>query len=182
MLKVVDRGSFYATGSGSATAIIGAAGGLIHCTNLSLFSDAVGTLKFYLASQRTTANAAVAASATLVIDTDTLGYVGGAVLTTNDFVIVADSSGTGYQQRSISVVGAVSSNTVELTLGATMTCAAGDVVYVVRAANIISRATTNDEATTDAKDQFNGFRDFPVSVVVTATGTDTLSGTYDVER
>jgi len=182
MLKVVNRGSFYATGSGSATAIIGASGGLIRCTNLSLFSDAVGTLKFYLANERTTANAAVAASATLVIDTDASGYVGGAVLTTNDYVIVADSSGTGYQLRSISAVAAVSSSTVSLTLGATITCAEGDVIYVVRAANIISRATTNDESTTDAKDQFNGFSDYPVAVVVTATGTDTVSGTYDVER
>jgi len=182
MLKTVNRGSFYATGSGSAEAIIGAAGGLIHCTNLSLFSDAVGTLKFYLASQRTTANAAVAASATLTIDTNPLGYVGGAVLTASDYVIVADSSGTGYQLRSVSVVGAVSGSVVELTLGAVMTCAAGDVVFVVRAANIISRATTADEATTDAKDQFNGFSDMPCAVLVTATGTDEVSGTFDVER
>jgi len=182
MLKVVHRGSFHATGSGSATAIIGAAAGLIRCTNLSLFSDAVGTLKFYLANAVTTSGAALAAGTGLSINTDSEGKVAGAVLTTNDYVIIADSSGTGYQLRSISNVADVSDDKVTLTLGASATCASGDEVFVVRAADIISRATTDDEATTDAKDQFNGYFKMPVAVVVTATGTDEVSGTYDVER
>ena len=180
-MRIVSLRSFQGViTSNLALAILSGQRGVIDILNLNFFSDAVGTLKFYLASLKESANAAVAADTALTIDTDTDGFVGdNAVVTTNDKVIVLDStapSGQGLQLRGISAVAAVSSSTVLLTLDANITCKVDDVVYIVRSADIVSRATTDDERTTDAKDQASSKDGFPIAIEVSATGTNELSG------
>lgn len=177
------RGTFFASGTaGTVYAYVGPVTGRAVCDSLAYDCDAAGTLKFYLARQKTTANAACSASATLVIDTDAAGKVGGAVLTTSDYVLIEDSSGTGWQLRSISAVAAVSSSTVSLTLGATATCAASDGIWIVRAANILSIVTA-DETQNKLEDLFSSFPGFPVCVALTgSTGSKTVSGTYHEEE
>jgi len=180
----MKRGMFRGSGTtASAKAYVGPEGGQIHCDSLSYTDDDAGLLKFYLAKQKTSANAACSASATLVIDTDSAGKVGGAVLTTNDYVLVADSSGTGWQLRSISNVAAVPSSTVSLTLGTAATCAADDLIYVVRAADIHS-ITTAAETKTNLLNLFSSYEMMPVAVELTSnsTGSHFFSGTYHVER
>jgi hypothetical protein len=142
-------------------------------------SPAIGTLKVYRASQKTKANAAVAASATLIVKTDAAGKVAGAVITTNDYVLVHDGSGS-YQLRGINTVGTVSSETVELTLASAITCSALERVYIVRAADIATLATAA-ETQKDLRYVFNTFPGFPASVLLEATGTCRMSVSYDTE-
>lgn len=181
-MRVVKTMSFGVSGTNTATTFLGPENGQLICRHLSFTSPGAGTLVVYPASQRTTANAACAASATLVIDTDASGYVGGAVLTTNDLVIIADSSGTGMQLRTISNVAGVSSSTVTLTLGATATCSEDDVIFVVRAANVLTY-TVADETVRGLDGAFSGFKNGePVALLMTATGTCRMCGLVDVYR
>lgn len=182
-MNVVKRGMAYDDGTNSAAVTIGPENGAIVARSVWYTSPGAGTLKIYRAkpAHDTEANAAVSASTTLVIDTDANGYVGGSVVTTNDYVLVFDSSGNGPQLRSISNVGAVSSSTVTLTLGAALTCAADDKVYIVRQADIVTLVTANETAK-DLQQVFNGYRNSPVHALLEATGTCRLSVAYDVEE
>ena len=156
--------------------------GQIVCESLSYTGDAAGLLKFYRARNKSTANAACAASTTLKINTDAAGKVGGAVLTTSDFILVNDSAGAGWQLRTIGAVGVVSSRVVTLTLGATATCASGDVLYVVRAADVHS-VTIGNETKNNLLNMFNGYLNYPVAVEITgSTGSKFCSGTYTIEQ
>ena len=179
-MKIIKRDMFYATGSGSAAVFLPQDNGQIVCRSMWYTSAAAGTLKFYRARQSATANAAVSASTTLVVKTTVLGYVGGAVLTTNDFVLV-ESSANGWQYRTIATVAGVSSSTVSLILGSAITCAAGETIHIVRAADVVS-ATTGTETQRDLRYVFNGFLNRPVYVLLTAAGTDLLSIAVDYER
>lgn len=180
----MKRGMFSGSGtSAAATSFVGPEAGVTVCTSMSWTNDAAGTLKFYRAKQKTTANAACSASTTLVIDTDSAGKVGGAVLTTNDFVLIEDSSGTGWQKRTLASVGAVSSSTVSLTLGATATCADGDRIWIVRAADVptitLAAATVQDMGPL-----WNSYPNMPVYVEQNsdATGSHYHCGVYEVEK
>ena len=154
--------------------------GQIDILNLNFFSDAIGTLTFYRANLKEKAAAALSAGTGLQIDTDAAGLVtDGAVVTTSDFVIATDASGVG-QLRGISTVSAVASSVVTLTLDANATVADNQAVYIVRAANVVQRATTNDERTIDAKDQATSFDKRPLAVEVSATGTNELSGKFRI--
>lgn len=181
MRNVVERGQVYGTGTNTAGVVIPTGNGQIVANSVWYTSPAAGTLVIYRAKQSCVANAAVSASATLVIKTDSAGKVGGAVLTTNDYVIVEGSNGSGWQFRTISNVASVSASTVSLTLGSTITCAANDTIYVVRAADLVSLTTAN-ETVRDARYIFNGYKGMPVYALLSATGTCHLSVAYDVER
>ena len=180
----MKKGMFMGAGTtNSAVAVIRPKSGVIACDSLSYTDDDAGLLKFYLPKFLTTANAAVAASTTLVVVTDASGYIAdNAVLTTNDYALVEDSSGTGWQLRSIAAVGAVSSSTVSLTLGATITCASGDTIYIVRAADIHS-ITTAAETRVNLLNLFFGYENMPVAIELTSgsTGSHFVSGSYHVE-
>ncbi len=182
----MKKGMFRASGTtGACIAVVGPEPGQIVAESVSYTCDAAGTLKFYRARQKTTAAAACSAATGLKISTDAAGKVGGAVLTTSDYVIIGDSSGTGFQVRSLSVVAAVgtgaNASTVQLTLGATATCAAGDFIYIVRAADIHS-LTTAQETKTNLLNLFNSYRRMPVAVELNgSTGSKFFSGTYVVE-
>jgi len=180
-MNVIDRGMEYATGTDTCSLTVAEYLGQIVARQLWYTSPAAGTITVYRPKQKTTANAAVAASTALTIDTTALGYVGGAVLTTNDYVLVFDSGGSGgWQLSAISVVGTVSSSTVALTLGTAITCAASDTIYVVRAADIVTLVTANE--TTTQEYAFNSYRKYPVHAVLAATGTCRISVSYDVEQ
>jgi len=156
--------------------------GQIICDSLSYTGDAAGLLKFYRSRNKGTANAACANSTTLKINTDAAGKVGGAVLTTSDFILVNDSAGAGWQLRTISAVAAVSSGAVTLTLGAAATCASGDVLYVIRAADVHS-VTIGNESKSNLLNMFSGYPNYPVAVEITgSTGSKFFSGTYTVEQ
>ena len=170
------------TAATGTVAVLDQINGQILCDSLSYTGDASGLLKFYRARNKGTANAACAGSATLKINTDAAGKVGGAVLTTSDFILVNDTAGAGWQLRSISVVGAVSSSVVTLTLGAVATCASGDMLYVVRAADVHS-VTIGAETKLNLMNMFNGIPRYPVAVEITgSTGSKFFSGTYTVEQ
>lgn len=180
----MKKGMFRASGTTATgvVAFVGPENGQIVCDSLSYTGDAAGLLKFYRAKQRTTMNAACATSTALKINTDAAGKVGGAVLTSSDVVVIADSSGTGLQIRTISSVAAVSSSTVTLTLGATAVAAAGDRVYVVRLADIHS-ITIGAETKVNLLNLFNSYLNMPVVVEITgSTGSKFFSGTYQVEQ
>ena len=181
-MKIIDRGMEYDSGSGTAEVMIKSHNGMVVCRNLWYTSADAGTIGIYRARQKTTANAADSASVTLVINTDVLGYVGGSVLVAGDFVIVADSSGTGWQRREIDSggVAGVSDSTVSLTLTAAATCSADDVIFIVRTADIVS-LTTAAETVRNEPYVFNGYRNMPVAVLLTATGADKLSIAYNIE-
>lgn len=175
--------SFMGTAStDKALAIIPPQEGITELVNVNFFADAIGTYKKYPASVQTSASAACAASTTLVLVCASDGTFNGHTLTTSDYVIIADSSGTGLQLRTVSNAGTHSGTalTLSITLGATATCAAGDKVYIVKAADITSRATTADETRIDAKNQGASYYRMPIAVEVNATGTDTLDGTFEV--
>lgn len=180
----MKKGMFRASGT-TATgvmAFVGPENGQIVCDSLSYTGDAAGLLKFYRAKQKTTANAACATSTALKLNTDVAGKLAGAVLTTSDVLIIADSSGTGLQLRTISAVAAVSSGTVTVTLSATAVAAAGDRVYVVRLADIHS-ITIAAETKVNLLNLFNSFSGMPVVVEITgSTGSKFFSGTYNVEQ
>lgn len=176
----MKKGMFRASGT-AATGVLTVVkeNGQVVCKSLSYTDDAAGLLKFYRASQKTTANAACSSSTTLKINTDASGYVNGAVLTTSDYVIVDNGSGS-WQVRSIGTVGAVASSVVTLTLGSAATVASGATVYVVRAAEIHS-VTTANETRVNLLDMFNSFRDYPVAIELTgSTGSKFFSGVYEV--
>lgn len=79
-------------------------------------------------------------------------------------------------------MGAVSSSVVTLTLGAVATCASGDVLYVVRAADVHS-VTIAAESKSNLLNMFNGYIGYPVAVEITgSTGSKFFSGTYCVEQ
>jgi len=183
-MRVIKKGTFYGTGSGSAAATIPQQSGQIVCRRLGYTSAAAGTLDFYLARARSKANAAVSADTTLVVKTDSNGYFPGesTVMTTNDYVLVSNSTagGTVFTLSAISAVAAVSSSTVSLTLATAVTCLANDPVFLIRAADIIS-TTTAEETVRDEYDAFAGYRQMPVHILLTATGTDKVSGVYHVE-
>ena len=174
---------FRASGTTAAgtISVLGDCNGQIVCESLSYTGDAAGLLKFYRARNKNTANAACASSTTLKINTDAAGKVGGALLTTSDFILVNDSAGAGWQLRTIGAVGTVSSGVVTLTLGAAATCASGDQLFVVRAADVHS-VTIAAESKTNLLNMFNGYRGYPVVVEITgSTGSKFFSGTYSVE-
>jgi len=174
----MKRGMKYGTGTNTASLTIPEGHGQVVCESLWYTSPGAGTLVIYRVKQKATANAAVAADTALVIDTDSAGKVGGAVLTTSDYVLVFDSGGTGgWQLSAVSAVAAVSSSTVSLTLGTAITCAAGDSVFVCRAADIVTMVTAT-ETQKDIRNAFNGFRAMPVHAVLAATGTCQFSAAY----
>lgn len=182
-IRTIKVGSFAGViSTDRALAVIPPQNGVVQLSNVNFFADAVGTYKILRPRHRTTANAAVTADTALPIVTDSNGYVGGKVISTSDFVLVADTSGTGWQLIAISAVGAVASSVVELTLASNVEVASGDYIYIVRAEDILSRATTADENRVDAKDQGTSFDNMPIAVEIAATGSNTLSGTYDVVR
>jgi hypothetical protein len=182
-MDVIHRDIAHATGTDSATAFVEPGNGISVARNLWFDSPAAGTLVANRAKQETTANAAVSNSDSLDIDTDSAGKVGGAVLTTNDYVIVQNSSGTGdiWYLQSISNVGAVSGSVVTLTLGGNIYCAASDAVFVVRAADIVTM-TTADETVNNLQYAFNGYEGMPIGVVLTATGECRVSVAVDYEK
>jgi hypothetical protein len=178
------KNMFRASGTAATgtVAVLDMFNGQIVCDSLSYTGDAAGLLKFYRARNKGTANAACSANTTLKINTDAAGKVGGAVLTTSDYILVRDSASAGWQLRSISNVGAVSSSVVTLTLGAAATCASGDVLFVVRAADIHS-VTIGAETKLNLLNMFNGFPNYPVAVEITgSTGSKFFSGTYTVQQ
>jgi hypothetical protein len=63
------------------------------------------------------ANAAVSAATTLVVKTDASGYIGGAVISTSDMILVFNTTTKAWVYSTISSVAAVSSSTVSLGLG-----------------------------------------------------------------
>ena len=179
-MRIVKRDSFFASGDATAEMFVPQHNGQIVCRCMWYTAPDAGTIVIYRASQTVTANAAVAASATLVVDTTALGYVGGAVLTTNDFLLV-ESSASGWQYRSIGTVGTVSSSTVSLILGATISCAAKENIHIVRAADVV----TLDVAAATVKDLryvWNGIPNEPVYLLMTATGENRLSCAIDYEE
>jgi len=180
-MQKTKLGMFYGTGSGTAKATIGAEVGQIVCARMAYTSAAAGTLVIYRPDIAARANAAVSASATLVIKTDATGYVEGYTPTTSDYVLVGNSttSGTTWYLQSISSVAGVSSSTRSLGLGGNIYCAADDFVFICKAANLVS-ITTGTETVNQIYDAFVGFKNMPVHVLLTATGTDMVSGKYEV--
>jgi len=163
-----------AVGTDIATAIVRPEEGVFHCKQLAFFSDAIGTFKVHIGSVSDLVNAAVAASTTCVINTNSAGDVKGYTPTTSDGIIIESDSG-GYLFRQISAVASVSSATVSLTLDAAVTCSANDTFWIVKAADILSRTTTADERVTELRDSFSSNHRAPVAVEVSATGVNELS-------
>jgi hypothetical protein len=178
-MKVIARGMAYGAGSGTAALTIPRGNGMVVARQLYYDCPATGTLVFYRPRYETTAHAAVSATTTLVIHTDASGHIGGAVLTTSDYVLVSSTTSDGYQLSSISSVAAVSSSTVSLGLGSSITCAILNPIYIIRAADICT-VVTGDE-TTRVEMAFNGIDMMPVHVLQTATGNNKISVAYDIE-
>lgn len=179
MREVIDRGMAANSGATSISLTLGPAVGFIVARSMWFDSPAAGTITVYRPRQKAIANAAVSGSATLVVKTDASGYIGGAVLTTSDLVLVCSSTGTTWTLQTISNVAAVSSSTVTLTLGGTITCAALDTIYIIRAADVVTFVTADETKTVEYA--FNGYDGMPVHLVMAATGTNTISVAYDVE-
>lgn len=177
------KGMFYNDGTNSASATIPGGNGQVACLRLGYTSPGAGTLKVYRPNDATYANAAVSNSTALTIRTDANGYVGGRVLTTSDVVLVCNSGSTGnaWYLSTISAVAAVSSSTVALTLGSAIYCAAGDKVCVCRAADIVTMVTAA-ETVADLYDGFYGFPASPVHLVLAATGTCRINGSYEYQE
>jgi len=181
-MKVINELSRSNSGTNSATVTIPPQDGLVVGRQVTFTSPGAGTLTIYCAQSQVIANAAVSAGTTLVIDTDSNGYVDGAVLTTNDYVLVFHPTTGAATLSAISVVGSVSSSTVSLTLGTAITCSEDDKIYVVRAAGI--------ETHTVAAETVRGLDYFyagmapkmPVHMVLAATGTCRLSTFVQVKE
>ena len=179
-MEVLQRTMAAGGGTNSASATIGPFNETPVARNLWFTSPGTGTLVIYRAGQKALANAAVVAATTLVIKTDASGYVGGSALTTSDYVLVMNSATGTWYLASISSVAAVSSSTVSLGLGSAISCAADDLIYIVRAADIVT-FVTGTETVSNLQYAFNGYRGYPIRVVLTATGTCRFGVAVDVE-
>ena len=180
-LQVIDEGQVFATGEDTCTAYIAPKAGMISNKMIWFDSIAAGTITIDRATQVTTANVAEVAGTALTIDTPSGdGTVGGAVLTTSDFVLVHDSAaaGSGWQRSAITTVPA-GTTTVALTTTSNVTLSAGDPVYIVRAANIVSVVTADE--TIREENAFVGYRQMPVALTLAATGTCKISCVYEVK-
>jgi len=180
-MQKMKMGMFYGTGSGSCSATIGAEVGQIVCARLGYTSAASGVLEFYRPDIVARANAAVTNSTALVIKTDSVGHVEGYHPTTSDFILVGNSSGTGnaWYLQTIAGYAAVSSSTVAVTAGGNIYCAADDHIFICKAANVVV-AVTGTETVNQVYDAFVGFKNMPVHVLLTATGTDRVHGKFEV--
>ena len=179
-MKLLNKDMFSVTGTNTASVTIPSDHRII-CTRLGWDSPGAGTLVLYRASYRTKANAAVSNSTTLVIDTDASGTCEGYTITTNDYVLVSNDSGTGtaWYLQSVSTVGAVSSSTRSLVLGGAIYCSADAAVYIVPAAQITTW-TTAAESVRNIQDAFCSFKAYPVHLLLTATGTCRFNGSIDI--
>lgn len=176
MQRIKRWGMDYATGSGTAALTISPCGpnSQVVARLLSFDSPAAGTLDFYRASMVALANAAVSAGTTLVVKTNASGYVrDGAVLTTNDKVLVQNPTTKAWVLSAISSVASVSSSTVSLGLGTSITCAADGPIYLVRSADIVS--TVVGDETTRLDYAFSSYPNMPVYVLQTATGANKVA-------
>jgi hypothetical protein len=174
-------GQKYGTGSGTAAVLIPPGNGLIVGRRGWYTSAAAGTLVVYPARFAMVANAAVSAATTLVVKTDASGYIGGAVISTSDMILVFNTTTKAWVYSTISSVAAVSSSTVSLGLGSAISITAGGTVYLVRAADIVT-LTTGTETVKDLDYWFTGVQaGMPVYLLLTATGTDLLSTVYEYQ-
>lgn len=176
--RVIRVKTFQADGENTAPLFVPPENGQFRAASMWYTSPGAGTIKAYPARSKIRANADVAASLTLVVDTDSAGKVDGAVLTDSDWVLVNDSSGTGWQARSISAVAAVSSGTVSLTLNASIICAEDDMIHIVRAADI-KTVTVAAETEKQVENAFSGIGLGALYIILAATGTCQL--TIDAE-
>lgn len=179
-MRALNFGTFYGAGTNTASATIPAqSSGLVRVMRIGWDSPGAGTLVIYRARELAKANAAVSADTTLVVKTDASGYVGGAVLTTNDYVLVSNPTTGAYVLSQISAVAAVSSSTVSLTLGTAITCSANQTIWIIRAADILT-LTTAAESVRDLYDFVIGYQGYPIHFVLAATGTCRVNGAYSV--
>ena len=182
MLELIERGQVFNSGATSISLTINPRGGNIVGRRMWYTSPGTGSIIVYRPRTKMLANAAVSADTTLVVKTDASGYVEGAVISTNDKVLVQNPTTGAWVLAAVSSVAAVSSSTVSLGLGTAVTCSAAQVVYLVRAADIVT-LVTGTETKTDLDYWFIGMgREMPVHIVMAATGTNYLATTFDVER
>lgn len=169
--------------SNLATKMLAAEDGIISLLSTNFFSDAVGTLKFFRYDKKTTLDSAESASDTIDLKTDAAGDIGKHTPVAGDFLAVPVVGGV-LEYHALDSVGAVSAGvrTFNLAGAASVTVAAGETVYLCRAAEVMSRATTDDERVIDGRDLANSKEFFPLYIEVSATGTNELSGTYEVLR
>lgn len=180
-MNTTEKGMFFASGTDTAAVTIPPSIGQIVCTRLGWDGPAAGTLGIYRPDVKGRANAAVSAASTLVIKTDAAGYVEGFTPTTDDYVLVQNSTsgGTAWYLQKISSVAAVSSSTRSLGLAGNVTCLADDFVYICRAANIVTMAVAS-ESVRNLYDAFCSFRGHPVHLLQAATGANRVFGSFDV--
>ena len=180
-MRGIRRNMFADSDTNSASATLDCGNGQVVGRTLSYTSPGAGTLNVYRPKQKTTANAACTNSTALTVKTDAAGKIGGAVITTNDYVLVCNTNASGnlFYLQTISNVASVSSGTVALTLGGNVYAAANDRVYIVRAADIPS-FTVGAETKVELHDMFVGYPNMPVHLVLAATGTCLISGVYEI--
>jgi len=186
-LVVLSRGSFSATGTGSAATsltIPAQKGKIIRNTTLSMSQATNANLSVYRPQRKTTASAASAASTTLKVYTGSVSNkVEGFTPTTSDYMLV-NSPTSGYQLEKISAIASFDgTNVTTYTLANAVTCAANDVVYVCDADDIVTIAGLAASDQTEMHYMFVGYISNPVYLTIPATaGTTVLSGTFDAEK
>lgn len=181
-MKVIDKGQVFSTAATSTAVTIPAGEGLVVGRHTWYTSPAAGTITVYRPRSMAVANAAVAADTALVVKTDAAGKIDGAVATTNDYILALDPSTGAAVLSKISTVAAVSSSTVALTMATALTCTASQVLYLIRAADIV--VVTTAAATVNDMDNWfvgKGFR-MPVHIVMAATGTNLIAVCYQIEQ
>lgn len=184
-MKVIESFTAFKEGTDSATIVLPPKNGISVVKRLWYKSPAGGTITVARYKLKTDAVAAVAAASSLVVNTDALGYINGSQILSSDILLICGSNGSGWQIATMSSVGIPSDSTVELTLNETITCAAGDAVYIAR-----NHSTTQLDVhtlvtgTETVHDDFaiNGYRDMPTTIVLAATGLCRIGVDVDVEE
>jgi len=183
-MTVTDKASFSATGDAAGTAIDKGVGKIANVA-LCLSVDTNATLTVYRAKYSSSLQAAVSASATVVMYTPgNSNKVSGFTLTTDDYLLVRDTGSNGWQLRKISAVGVYASNYTSYTVASAVTAASDSPVYVVDATDNMSIPADSSSDQTKLQYMFVGFSNYPIYLLLgTGSGPNSIvSGTVDYVR
>lgn len=178
-----------AFGTGTNTVIVGPVQGQVAIVSMSLSCTPLVTMKKFPASLETKAIQDVNSSTNIYVEVDSNGAIFGSKLAATDWLIISDAStnAAGKQLRDITALGSVSTqadgtvyvNAKIIDEGGTACVESNGVVYVVKAADIVTR-TVNAQIN-DALYQGIGYPNMPFAIQVTSTNAESpmLSGMWE---
>lgn len=187
-LRMMEVDSFSGTRTDSAAALnvyIPARDGVIYNQSLCLDVSTNANVTIYRGKYSKEMAAAASSATNVWIHTTSSNKVAGFTPTSSDYIIVNDSTGTGYQLSQIIEAKGYTNATrrTEYGLATAITAADGDDVYFVDATynlTIPGKASTDQ---TNLKNLFTSYRDQPLCIQVpTTAGTCVVGGTIKVLR